>query len=276
MHRYNSIQEMPKELRDELEEKETFKGLTDSLFLTKDYSQLIEVAQKKLSNKRFWSIAQGNLIAAYYFKGDKRMSDSLFKNTINHYVDYMSATNFMINGAAIGLIKYMEVPANKKKVMDFAINKYKNDSFKEQEIGVQLMQFYIQDQWIRRNSWSHFKNTNTSEEQFIQENKEQQTELFQFYKKTDKLFSKEEVGEIYDYQLLLLAHVADLKQRKFYFILLKNAISNNVFSKKAELDFILRTEYIQKGSLEFFKTLEVREKELRKEYNLPNYNMSIF
>lgn len=275
-HRYHSIQEMPKELREEYEEKESFKNLTDSLFLAKDYNQLIDISKEKVHYEKTSQTAECNLIAGYYFLGNQEMSDRLFFETLNRSPNFMNGVSLMINSGTIALLRFMEIPENKKRVLDFAVEHYNKTSVQEPELGLKLILFYIQDQWIRRNSMNDFKYTNTSRSEFERENQKQQKELFEFYKKAGKLLSKEEIGENFNNQLILMAHVVDLNQRKFYFTLLHKAVSDNTFTKTSLLNFILRTEYIEKDSAEYWRTLDARIAELRIEYNLPEYSMGIF
>ena len=275
-HRYNSIQEMPKELREEYEEKESFKNLTDSLFLAKDYNQLIDISKEKAHYEKTAQAAECNLIAGYYFLGNQEMSDRLFFETLNRSPNFMNGVSLVINSGTIALLRFMEIPENKKRVMDFAVEEFNKTSVKEPGLGLKLILFYIQDQWIRRNSMNDFKYTNTSRSEFERENQKQQNELFEFYKKTGKLLSEEEIGVNFNNQLILMAHVVDLNQRKFYFTLLQKAVSDNIFTKTSLLNFILRTEYMEKDSAEYWRTLDARIAELRIEYNFPEYYHGIF
>lgn len=98
------------------------------------------------------------------------------------------------------------------------------------------------------------------------------TDIFEFYTRTGKFFSENEVGSVYYFQFLFLLHEGNLKRREFYLDLIKKAVKEGVFPLRREIEFQIGTELIQKD-LPMIPSVpsEILEK-YRKIYNLPEYN----
>ena len=77
-------------------------------------------------------------------------------------------------------------------------------------------------------------------------------------------------------QFLLLAHEANPERRAFYQTLVEKAVYDGLCSKVLLMNFILRTEMINKGQKQFFKDLPKRTEEMQKEYDEPNYRFGVF
>lgn len=263
------FEKCPTELKDEYAQKDAFKQITDSLFLKKRYAQLIPICQASLENRNISYIAEHNLIAAFYMEGNTKKSDSLLDNLIKKYGNYYFGIGGLLSDPSISMLKYLEIKPNRDKIIEYVVDKYKNENFTKNKTGLKLLKFYYNDQWIRRNSMNNGDYMNYSEKKFKKENRKQGRKIYLLYKREGEILSKKQIGnELYLYQFILLAHDADRRHRKYYLTLIKNGAKNGICEKEKILNFILRTEILQKGFKEFDKTKQARIAELKKEYNI--------
>lgn len=273
---YSGLENLPEDVKKEFLEKEHFKELSDSLFIAKQYDTLIQIAKSRLNKRAFSSIARYNLIAAFYMKNDIERSDSLLFELINSYTNYFEVVWLMSN-SSIAMIQYLQAPSNRDRIVNYVIDHYKKENITKPEIGLELLRLYLSDQWTRRNSINGWANTDYSNQSFLADSKTEEKEVFALYQKTKSILSSEEIGkEMCLNQFPLPAHDGNLEHRAYYFPLIKKAAQNGICERTIVLNFILRTEMMQKGQTEFYKTLDNRIAELRKEYNLPDYSFGAF
>ena len=257
-------------MRKEFEEKFLFDKVTYRLSIEKKYDSLITYCTPYLSKPAFRTKAELNVLTAQYFIGNVAESDRLLKKKIASYDSYFSALN-VLSEQNIALSNYFEIDSNRLPIIQYVMENYQKEYYPEKLNGEKIIQFFIKDQWSRRNAMNRSENTSLTPALFIEQYKVQNDELFQFYKTNSRLFSPQEVGkEVAEYQYVLLCHVVDLEERAFYLSLIKKAVKEGYCNVEHEVSFILRTESAE--NKDFFKTLDARIEELKKEYNLSYYS----
>jgi hypothetical protein len=162
---------------------------------------------------------------------------------------------------------------------------YMTESVADKENGLHLLHLLIEDQWIRLTS-SIYDKLNPERKfplpsvidsiQAILVQRDHCTKVFHFYRKNNKVFSKEEVGEICRKQKLLFFHEWDTNRRIFYHKLVTQAVENGVLKLEDQMNFEAANIYIQLGSEEYFKKLEVTQNSLREKYSKPDFRIQLF
>lgn len=254
-----------------LKEKANYKATNNRLFSEQKYDSIIAINIPYLNRDDYKTQAKYNLIAAYYFSGNELESKKILNKLFEMYQTPEATINIFTNNSILGLKTYLEIKENKEYIEQYIETKYEQANYPETEIGLQLIRFYINDQWTRRNSSLKYKTTADSlaeEELFMIAN----DSIYHFYQIHNRLFNKNEVGErVSDFQKMLLWHMADQEQRAFLLPLVKKAVQQGDFPVKLEVDFILRSEYFEKRFTVHGEYFNKRVEELKKEYNLTKY-----
>jgi hypothetical protein len=275
----NALKPQP---NNELVLQKEFINKIDSLFVHQQYTAIIEECNKEQPyyNQK---AADYNLIAAYYFMGAKEKSFTLLENKIKSYATVFSMIDILM-GDYTGYRQFVEVPKIKTYLMNKIYQKLEEENVADKRNAKILLDFYIEDQFIRHMSKGYtkgFSNTRFPYEHLIDGSttlyKAEQTAaaVFEFYNKTGKLFSKEEVGSINTLQRLLIFHEKDISRRDFYLGLLKEAVKKEIFLTRDEINFQIATEMVERGNISKYPPSEIIEK-YRKQYNMPDYNYSFF
>lgn len=259
----------------------------DSLCLKGKYQEIINFCSesKYLSS----SICRYNLIGAYYLLGDSSIAWSLLDKDINRITSNPSndsyALEFLLGIDYSSYKKFLLISSAKNYIISIIDSLYMLEPITEKESGKELMHLLIEDQWIRKTSslYDHF----TPDRKYLLPSKidsidaikmqrDHSTEVFNFYQKQNKLFSKTEVGRIYYWQVLLFYHERDMERRVFYHKLMKEAVASGVFKIEQQMNFEISSEIIEMGIKEYAKRrLEIQER-YRKKYSKPEYRYNIF
>lgn len=263
--------------KSELEkEKDRYTKTLDSLLLEERYRNIIEYGEI-LTLDRKMEISQlpiPYLICAYHFIGNKESSKKLLDQKISNF-NYEDLVRLLIT-SDMGFIKYFSVKENREPIITKAINDYKkNAKATDKQAGEQIIRFLINDQSIRKLKYLIKKDDQVAKSKAEKQAKEQDSiqnvNVLAFYKKHKKYFSVEEVGETVSwYQPIILSHYPNVELRQTFFKdLLEKAVKEGRMEKTSYVHFILRTESFTNP--DFFKNLEKRMEEVRKEYDLPDY-----
>lgn len=102
--------------------------------------------------------------------------------------------------------------------------------------------------------------------------------VFKLYQSSGHIFSKQELGSIFDFQFLLLSHEKDSARRAYYLKLIQAAVDKKTCSPSRIISFILRTEYQnhQQDLPHFFDTLKERIENLKQQYHQPGYVLGVY
>jgi hypothetical protein len=257
-------------------EKNRYTKTFDSLLLEERYRNIIELGEV-LSLDREPGLAQipsPYLICAYYFIGNKERSKELLNKKINK-LDYKDLVE-LLTSSDIPFIKYFSVPENRDLIITKAIQDYKkNEKATNKAAGEQLIRFSINDQLYRKQKYLYKEDDTINQGKIFKEFKLQDSiqnaQVLAFYKKHKKYFSVKEVGErVSWYQPIILCHYDNIEQRQTFFKdLLERAVKEDRLGKTSYVHFLLRTESFTDP--DFFKNLEKRMAEVRKEFDLPDY-----
>lgn len=269
----------------ELVLQKEFINKIDSLFVHRQYTAIIEECNKEQPyyNQNNQKTADYNLIATYYFMGDKEKSFTLLENKIKSYTTVFSMIDILM-GDYTGYRQFTEVPEIKRYLMNTIYQKLEEENITDTKNATILLKLILDDQLTRHMSKSHTKvasQTRFPYEHLLDDStiryKKRQTrkDVLDFYKKTGKIFSKEDVGSIYIYQLALFFHEDDLERREFYLGLIQEGVKNEIFSLRQEINFQIATEMVERGNISKYPPSEIIEK-YRKQYNMPNYYYSLF
>lgn len=266
-----------KSIPNELVLQKEFINKIDSLFVHQQYGAIIEECNKEQPryNKQ---TADYNLIAAYYFIGAKEKSLALLENKIASYATAFSITDILM-GDYTGYRHFVEVPEIKKYLMNTIYEKLEEENITDTENATILLKLVLDDQLTRNNAKMYTKvlsQTRFPYEHLIDDsttmfNVDQiRKRVLDFYKKTGKIFSKEDVGSLYSSQFVLFFHEGDLDRREFYLSLIQEGVKNEVLSLKQEINFRIATEMLLMGDISKYPSPEIIEK-YRKQYNMPDY-----
>ncbi|MBL7706815.1 MAG: hypothetical protein JNM21_14810 [Taibaiella sp.] len=254
----------------------TYIQVFDSLLLEERYRNIIELGELLILDREHEIniLPVPYLICAYYFIGNEDQSKKLLNKTISTF-DYTILVD-MLTAPNIALIKYFEVPQNRDPLITKAINDYKkNEKATDKEAGEQIIRFLIQDQMSRKVKYAYKKDDSMAQakvhEKFALQDSIQNANVYAFYKKHGKYFNNKEVGETVSwYQPIILSHYDNVELRQTFFKdLLEKAVKEGRMEKTSYVNFILRTESFTNP--DFFKNLEKRMEEVRREYDLPDY-----
>lgn len=257
-------------------EKDRYTKTFDSLVLEERYRNIIELGERLAmeSESEISQLPIPYLICAYHFIGDKERSKKLLNQKISNF-NYEDLVRLLIS-SDIGFIKYFSVKENREPIITKAINEYKkNEKALDKAAGEQIIRFYIQDQMLRTVKYAYKKDDSIALGKVRQEIRRkdsiQNAQVYAFYKKNGKYFSSQEVGETVSwYQPIFLSHFVDIELRQTFFKdLLEKAVKEGRMEKTSYVHFLLRTESFTDP--DFFKNLQKRMEEVRKEYDLPDY-----
>lgn len=248
--------------------------LGDSLVLADKFPELIQLFESKLNNDSLHTKVLPYLVCAYYYNGDTTKSMNLLMNEIKG-LSYKEIIHKFLISYNLGFIKLFESENIRNKVINLVISKYKNVEHITNPIeGETIIRFFIQDQMSRKVKYIYVTKEKYFVKQFdLRRAKEisiQNGKILAFYKKSNKIFNKEEVGdEVSTYQPIILCHYSDVEIRYSFFVpFLKEQIVKNRWSKRSLANFILRTEF--STNPDFKNNLEKRENEIIKELGLTN------
>lgn len=273
----------------ERSEKVRFSNTLDSLFLQNEYQQIIDLCNQQHPHYLNTTCTY-NLIGAYYFLGDSVNCWKILNSEVDRIKSYPDANahslSIILNsGHFTSFKKFLILSSVKSYMLNLIDSFYMTESVTDKRSGLELLHLLIEDQWVRLTS-SIYDKLNPERKfplpiiidsmQAIQAQREHCTKVFHFYKKHNKVFSKEEVGEICSRQKLLFFHEWDTNRRIFYYKILKQAVDNGVLKLEDQMNFEAANTYIQLGSEKYFKQLEVTQNSLRKKYSKPNYRIQLF
>ncbi len=248
----------------------------DSLLLEERYLSIIILGDRMANdgNPQIAKLPIPYLIPAYYFNGNKISSRNLLNDTISK-LDYSGLIE-LLTTSNIGFIKFFNEPGNREPIINLAIDDYrKNVKATDKASGEQIISFFINDQSIRKAKYAFKKEDQQAQDKLEKEFREQDSiqnaKVYAFYKKHNKYLSEEEVGKTVSwYQPIILSHYDNIKIRQTFFKdLLEKAVKEGRLEKTSYVHFILRTESFTDP--DFFKNLEKRIEEVRKEFDLPDY-----
>lgn len=258
----------------------------DSLFLKKEYEKIIKECDSKASDLHLSAVVRYNLIAAHFFAGDIELSRTLIQKELLKHPSGIAASTLLSENYT-GYLYFLSNNKNweyiEKCVKKIAMEAFTNEKISEKEKGNQLFDFFLADQKNRlfydyteesKNRLYKFKNYKTKRA-FEKETEQICKEIFEFYKKEGKLFSKNEIGELHYIQLVFLLHESDFKRRAYYLEILNNAVSSGVFPIDKKIDFLIVNELIKVDWKNMTKVVTEQENRFRKEYELPNYKFSL-
>lgn len=274
-------------LRQQENEREGLRQHFDSLFLKKEYKSIIKECEIKSLEQHLDGVVKYNLIAAHYFAGNKAMSRTLIQQALKNYASSGIGASTMLSENYTGYLYFLSIDENwnyiEKQVNDIAQQAAIAKKDMEPEKEQQLFGFFIADQKNRlfydykandQNRLYKFGNYKT-QQTFEDEVEQICKEIFNFYKKEGKLFSKSEVGELYYIQLVFLLHDSDPKRRAYYLDILNNAVTVGVFPIDKKLDFLIVNELIKVNWENMTQVVTEQENKLRIEHQLPNYRFSL-
>lgn len=265
-------------------EKVIFTNMLDSLFVENRFNKIVEICNQE-HPEYFGRICTYNLIGTYYFLGDSVESWRLLNKEIREYDSDAYSLDNLLRVDYTSFKKFMIFSTAKNYVMNYIDSFYLTSPVSNKENGIELLHLLLDDQWIRHTSslYDYFKSerrhllpSKMDSTQAILAQLDQCTTVFNFYKKHNKIFSKEEVGRIYYMQMMLFFHEWDLERRKFYHEIIIKAVGNGVLEMEDRANFEAGTEYIILGVDEFFKQRAELEESYKKKYSLPdNYRIRL-
>lgn len=252
----------------------------DSLFVQEQYAAIVTECQKDQPYYNYKTV-HFNLIAAFYFMGEKDRAFALLEKTLGTYPNTYAMVDILM-GDYTGYRQLLAVSEVKAYLMTRIYQKLDEEMLSDKEHAKALLAFIIDDQWTRFMSRSYTKvfsktkfpysgliedSTSRSQKQGIS------TAVFEFYKETGKIFSKAEVGSLYHCQLLLFFHEDYLPRRAYYYNLLQVAVQEDIFHLVNEVNFNIATELAASGNISTYPPPELVAK-YRKLYNMPDYQYS--
>lgn len=280
------IKELRVALRTQDQEKEMLRQHLDSLFLRKEYKSIIQECKRISPEGHLGSIIRYNLISANFFDGNVDLSKRLVDKELSRHTSGFGASTLLSENYT-GYLNFLSIDANwnyiEKIVKQIAIEAAVAEKHTEKEKELKLFNFFIADQKnrlfydytvVNKSRLYKFKKYKT-ERQFEKKAEQICKEIFDFYLKEGKLFSKAEVGEFYYIQLLFLLHDNDTKRREYYLELLNDAVSAGVFPVNKKIDFLIINELNKVEWRNMNEVVTEQEEIMRKQYNLPNYEFCL-
>ncbi|OJV54251.1 MAG: hypothetical protein BGO31_12940 [Bacteroidetes bacterium 43-16] len=258
------------------QQAKTYTAVFDSLLLEERYRNVIQLGELLTLDREpeISKIPISYLICAYHFIGNEERSKKLLNQKIVNY-NYDELISLLVS-SDIPLIKYFTVKEKREPIITKAINDYKkNVKATDKVAGEQIIRFYINDQLYRKLKYAYKEDDRINQEKRYQlfkfQDSIQNANVLAFYRKHQKYFGVKEVGEAVSwYQPIILSHYDNIELRQTFFKdLLEKAVREGRMEKTNYVHFILRTESFTDP--DFFKNLERRMEEVRKEYDLPNY-----
>lgn len=252
----------------------------DSLFTHQQYTAIIEVCNTDQPHYNRQA-ADYNLIAAYYFMGAKEKALALLENLLKRHSTVFSMTD-VLKGDYTSYRAFLAIQTNKDFVLDHIYSKFSEENVQDIDNAKIILKLVLDDQLTRHNSKMYTKVKSQTRfpyqyllDDSISNEKMNQTKLdvFAFYKQTGKIFSKEEVGSIYNDQFILFLHDNNLERRAYYLKLIQKAVKDKYIIIKREIDFQILTElYTKEGDVNIFNAPEELVDKYRKLYHMPDYN----
>lgn len=267
-----------KDLSSEQEAHSVFINKMDSLFIAKNYIEIINECNKPHPYYN-QNQANYNLIAACYFNGDVKKAFSLLDRKINDCNNAFATLDILFVDAT-GYRYFLNEPQVKGHILKSIHQKLGEEPISDRKNAKKLLELYIEDQmtrfmsrmYINVLSGTRFPYPDLLDDSTTAHQKKRiDTDVFSFYKNAGKLFSKEEIGSMASIQLLLFFHEGDLKRREFYLELLKVAVKKDYFPLRREIDFQIATELARNGDISSYPSPVLVEK-YRKLYDTPTYN----
>lgn len=236
------------------------------------------------------TICAYNMIGVHYFLGDSTKAWEMLDKEIERmkaYSDFNAyALDNLLEKHYNAYRKFLRESTAKAYILDVMDSVYMTENVSDKENGLELLHLLVEDQWVRRMSslYDKFDRERThplpsdmDSMQAIQASLNHCTEVFNFYKKRDKVFSEAEVGRIYYWQRLMFFHEFNLERRDFYHELVVSAVNSGVLEADDQADFEAGTEYTKLGSADFFKRKAELEARYKKKYSLPDdYRIRLF
>lgn len=258
-------------LKEREDNRTRFVEHVDSLFNEGRYDDLIQYTNWKIEHlDNSWEARQV-MMAAFYFKGNHAASDELFNELV--HAEGLPNTPFEMNSSdIIAVVKYFEVEVNRKKLYEHIFQKYRVQNHPQTQLGLQILEQYLNDQWIRRSNikQEHF-NLN-----FEKENQQLLDQQFALYMSRGRLLSPEEIGSsIFYHQFLLLCHEHDMVRRDFYLPMVQAAVKAGYCTIEREINFILRTEQMKRGK-DFFDNYNQIIAEVSSKYGVKDFFYTIY
>lgn len=280
------ISKIKAEMRLQEKERKVLEQHFDSLFLKKEYKKIIKECESKSSDLHLSAIVRYNLIAAHFFAGDVELSRTLIQKELLRHPSGIAASTLLSENYT-GYLYFLSNNENweyvEKSVKEIAMQASIMRKNTEREIEKKLFGFFLADQknrlfydYVEENKNRLYKFENYKTKQAFENEVEQICrEIFEFYKKEGKLFSKNEIGELHYIQLVFLLHDNDFKRRAYYLELLNKAVSSGVFPIDKKIDFLIVNELIKVDWKNMTEVVTEQENKFRKEYELPNYKFSL-
>jgi len=259
---------------------------SDSLFEAGDYATIIDHYYNAADKTSVYE-----LIGALYALGSpiesyKQLLAEVYYYNNSLYGNAAAAFRHANNDAEAWLF-YLSFPKNKKLVDSLILDVYQQENVTAPQYGQKLFRYLIDDQYSRM-LWNHahpflgnrkaVMSTAKDSIVYFQSLQHNSDLIFKLYQTAGHIFSKEEVGSIYDYQFLLLTHEKDSARRAYYLELLKDAVSKNICSSYHIINFIVRTEYLKKPKDKsyFFSHVQQLVDSLKIQYHQPDYVLGVY
>lgn len=140
------------------------------------------------------------------------------------------------------------------------INGYKENHYPKQQLGIQLIKLYFQDQLIRHLLDFRLLQCKNSKEAelvwnwFVKEDKEKEKKFLALYNAHPDYISKKEVGAISGFQQLLIWHLSSDITEKIFLPKLKNAMMAKEIPPESYID-IVTEKYLRSGNIHRAKAL---------------------
>lgn len=193
----------------------------DSLFTAQQYPEIIKKCEANEINI-FDKLNMDNLIAAYFFKGDTLKAQQLIRERILYYKDVSNVANNYFGSQSLSYLSFITIDTNKNFILSKILALQKAEGITHEENAKNILLFYIQDPYLRslRNKtdgkYKSLLGKNIIKKDVVNNLYSLNDQIFQFYKSTNRLFSKEEVGSIYRDQTLFLMHDAQMREKGYF------------------------------------------------------------
>ena len=249
----------------------------DALFKDKKYNLIVKdiklLLKSNLSIKELSDLNM-HLIAAYFMLKDTVSSNKILKAELNNTFNYFNFSKpyLMANSNLYSFNVYLSIPFNRARFEKYVIENFENNEHNIQDfnLGISIIQLSLNDQYLKRDSSILKKSYFTQKESNFQQ-------LFELYKRTGFIFGMQDIGNtLYRYQFELMWNDKDIMRRSYYLKLIKMGVLKKKCGVGREIDFILRTQEIEEGEVEFQKNLQQRIDTFKVKFKVPNYEFNNF